>query len=196
MAVVDRPALRREHQQPQARGHAMRMEFERRGADLRQILRPERHPGEREQGQQEPVRVTIGHDGSPKLASPPSSSPRRAQAQAAARPPPRAPFAFASRRARACAGQLPFIAGGEGTAGPHPPDAEDSWRFPPIQQRSLPPRSRRESAPRPGPGFAKKYGPLIVGAVLLFLAAVAGLLYWQDRQAKAAAADSETLTRR
>lgn len=42
--------------------------------------------------------------------------------------------------------------------------------------------------------FAKRYGTWIVGAILLFLAAVGGYLYWQDRQAKLAAADSETLS--
>lgn len=42
--------------------------------------------------------------------------------------------------------------------------------------------------------LAKRYGTIIVGAVLLFLAAVGGWLYWQDRQSKVAAADSETLT--
>lgn len=42
--------------------------------------------------------------------------------------------------------------------------------------------------------FAKRYGTMIAGAALLFLAAVGGWLYWQDRQSKAAAADSETLT--
>ncbi len=42
--------------------------------------------------------------------------------------------------------------------------------------------------------FAKRYGAIIAGAVLLFLAAVGGWLYWQDRQSKVAAADSETLT--
>lgn len=42
--------------------------------------------------------------------------------------------------------------------------------------------------------FAKRYGSWLVGAMLLFLAAVGGWLYWQDRQAKAAAADSETLS--
>lgn len=41
--------------------------------------------------------------------------------------------------------------------------------------------------------FGKKYGGWIIGAVLLFLAAVGGWLYWQDRQAKQAQADSETL---
>jgi hypothetical protein len=39
----------------------------------------------------------------------------------------------------------------------------------------------------------KRYGPLIIGAVVLFLAAVGGWLYWQDRQAKQAQKDSETL---
>ncbi len=42
--------------------------------------------------------------------------------------------------------------------------------------------------------FAKRYGALIAGAVLLFLAAVGGYIYWQDRQSKVAGADSETLT--
>jgi hypothetical protein len=42
--------------------------------------------------------------------------------------------------------------------------------------------------------FAKRYGAIIAGAVLLLLAAVGGWIYWQDRQSKIAAADSETLT--
>ncbi|MEO5577481.1 MAG: tetratricopeptide repeat protein, partial [Sphingomicrobium sp.] len=42
--------------------------------------------------------------------------------------------------------------------------------------------------------FAKRYGTMLAGGVLLFLAAIAGWLYWQDRQAKAAGADSETLS--
>ena len=42
--------------------------------------------------------------------------------------------------------------------------------------------------------FAKRYGAWIVGGVLLFLAAVAGWLYWQDRQRTQAEADTETLT--
>jgi hypothetical protein len=41
--------------------------------------------------------------------------------------------------------------------------------------------------------FLKKNGPWIIGAVLLFLAAVAGYLYWQDRQLKASEADTEKL---
>ena len=41
--------------------------------------------------------------------------------------------------------------------------------------------------------FLKKHGPWIAGAVLLFLAAVAGWLYWQDRQVKQAAAETERL---
>lgn len=39
----------------------------------------------------------------------------------------------------------------------------------------------------------KKNAPLIAGAALLFLAAVAGFLYWKDRQAKEAGADTEVL---
>ena len=42
--------------------------------------------------------------------------------------------------------------------------------------------------------MAKRFGPMIVGAILLFLAAVGGWMYWQDRQAKAAAVDSEALS--
>ena len=41
--------------------------------------------------------------------------------------------------------------------------------------------------------FLKRYGPWIVGAFLLFLAAVAGWLYWQDRQQKQAEAQTERL---
>jgi hypothetical protein len=42
--------------------------------------------------------------------------------------------------------------------------------------------------------FAKRYATMIAGAALLFLAAVGGWLYWQDRQSKIAGADSETLS--
>lgn len=41
--------------------------------------------------------------------------------------------------------------------------------------------------------FLRRYGPWIVGAFLLFLAAVAGWLYWQDRQQKQAEAETERL---
>lgn len=41
--------------------------------------------------------------------------------------------------------------------------------------------------------FLKKYGAWIVGAILLFLAAVAGWLYWQDRQQKQAEIQTERL---
>jgi len=41
--------------------------------------------------------------------------------------------------------------------------------------------------------FLKKNGPWIVGAILLFLAAIAGYLYWQDRQGKKAEAETERL---
>lgn len=41
--------------------------------------------------------------------------------------------------------------------------------------------------------FLKKNGPWLVGAVLLFLAGIAGWLYWQDRQQKQAAAETEKL---
>ena len=41
---------------------------------------------------------------------------------------------------------------------------------------------------------AKRYGGVVIGAVLLFLLAVAGTLYWQDRQRKQAEAGTEQLT--
>jgi hypothetical protein len=41
--------------------------------------------------------------------------------------------------------------------------------------------------------FLKKNGPWIVGAALLFLAAIAGWLYWQDRQVKQAEIETERL---
>jgi hypothetical protein len=41
--------------------------------------------------------------------------------------------------------------------------------------------------------FAKRYGAWIVGGVVLFLAAIGGWIYWQDREAKKAQAESETL---
>jgi hypothetical protein len=42
--------------------------------------------------------------------------------------------------------------------------------------------------------FARQYGPWLIGAVLLFLAGVAGWLYWQERQRKEAEAATETLS--
>jgi hypothetical protein len=41
--------------------------------------------------------------------------------------------------------------------------------------------------------FLKKNGPWIVGGILLFLAAIAGWLYWQDRQVKQAEIETERL---
>ena len=41
--------------------------------------------------------------------------------------------------------------------------------------------------------FGKKYGGWLIGGVVLFLAAVGGWLYWQDRQRAEAAEDSEAL---
>ena len=42
--------------------------------------------------------------------------------------------------------------------------------------------------------MAKSYGKWIIAAVLLFLAAVGGYLYWQSSQQKQAAADSEAVS--
>ena len=42
-------------------------------------------------------------------------------------------------------------------------------------------------------GMARKFGPLLIGAVILLLAAVGGWLYWQDKQKSDAAKDSEHL---
>ncbi|HET7708360.1 MAG TPA: tetratricopeptide repeat protein [Sphingomicrobium sp.] len=41
--------------------------------------------------------------------------------------------------------------------------------------------------------FAKRYGGWIIAGVVLFLAAIGGWLYWQDRQVKQAQQESETL---
>ena len=41
--------------------------------------------------------------------------------------------------------------------------------------------------------FLRQHGPWIVGAALLFLAAIAGWLYWQDRQVKQAEVETERL---
>jgi hypothetical protein len=43
--------------------------------------------------------------------------------------------------------------------------------------------------------FAKKYGGWLIAAVVLFLAAVGGWLYWQDYKQKQAEAQSEELTK-
>jgi hypothetical protein len=42
-------------------------------------------------------------------------------------------------------------------------------------------------------GAARKFGPLLIGAVILLLAAVGGWLYWQEKQKSDAATDSEHL---
>jgi hypothetical protein len=42
-------------------------------------------------------------------------------------------------------------------------------------------------------GVARRFGPLIVAGVVLLLVAVGGWLYWQDKQQKDAARDSEQL---
>lgn len=43
--------------------------------------------------------------------------------------------------------------------------------------------------------FAKKYGKWLIAALVLFLAAVAGWIYWQNEQKKETAQDSEALAR-
>lgn len=42
--------------------------------------------------------------------------------------------------------------------------------------------------------LAKSYGKWLVAAIILFLAATGGYLFWQDRQEKQAIADSETIS--
>jgi hypothetical protein len=42
--------------------------------------------------------------------------------------------------------------------------------------------------------MAKSYGKWIIAAVILFLAAVGGYLYWQSNQQKQAVADSEAVS--
>ncbi len=42
-------------------------------------------------------------------------------------------------------------------------------------------------------GMARRYAPLLIGAVVLLLAAIGGWLYWQDKRKADAAEDSEVL---
>ena len=91
--------------------------------------------------------------------------------------------------------QLLFIRGGEQErdGGPPPrrkrtdlalsPDPTTSFA------REVDENLRRDQAR----DFAKKYGAWIAGGLILFLAAVAAFLYWQDRQRKQAEASTETL---
>jgi hypothetical protein len=65
-----------------------------------------------------------------------------------------------------------------------PPDPAESF------VREVDENLRRDQAQE----FMKTYGPWIVGAALLFLAAVAGWIYWQDRQAAQAEAQTEQLS--
>ena len=64
-----------------------------------------------------------------------------------------------------------------------PPDTADSF------VREVDENLRRDQAAE----FAKRFGPLIAAAVVLFLLAVAGFLYWQNRQRAAAEAATEQL---
>lgn len=65
-----------------------------------------------------------------------------------------------------------------------PPDTADSF------VREVDENLRRDQMAE----RAKRYGALIVGAVVLFLLAVAGFLYWQNRQQQQAEAGTEQLT--
>ena len=68
------------------------------------------------------------------------------------------------------------------------------WRFPLILPRASFARSTRIFAATRWPARAKRYGGVAIAAVVLFLIAVAGYLYWQDRQRKQAEAATEQLT--
>jgi len=65
-----------------------------------------------------------------------------------------------------------------------PPDTADSF------VREVDENLRRDQMAE----RAKRYGGVIIGAVVLFLLAVAGYLYWQNRQQKQAEAGTEQLT--
>lgn len=65
-----------------------------------------------------------------------------------------------------------------------PPDSAESF------VREVDENLRRDQTEQ----FVKKNAPLIIGAMLLLLAAVAGFLYWKDRQSKQAANDVEQLS--
>jgi len=65
-----------------------------------------------------------------------------------------------------------------------PPDTADSF------VREVDENLRRDQMAE----RAKRYGGMIIGAVVLFLLAVAGYLYWQDRQRKQAEVGTEQLT--
>jgi len=65
-----------------------------------------------------------------------------------------------------------------------PPDTADSF------VREVDENLRRDQMAE----RAKRYGAVIIGAVVLFLFAVAGYLYWQDRQRKQAEVGTEQLT--
>ncbi len=65
-----------------------------------------------------------------------------------------------------------------------PPDTADSF------VREVDENLRRDQMAE----HAKRYGALVVGAVVLFLLAVGGYLYWQSRKQQQAAAGTEQLT--
>lgn len=65
-----------------------------------------------------------------------------------------------------------------------PPDSSDTF------VREVEENIRRDQAQE----FARKYGSWLIGGVVLFLAAVAGWIYWQNRQLEKAAVQSEQLS--
>lgn len=65
-----------------------------------------------------------------------------------------------------------------------PPDTADSF------VREVDENLRRDQMAE----RAKRYGGVVIGAVVLFLLAIAGYLYWQDRQRKQAEVGTEQLT--
>jgi hypothetical protein len=92
--------------------------------------------------------------------------------------------------------QLLFIRGGEGSDAAHPTrlSKRNNLALPPDTGesfvREVDENLRRDQLA----DAAKTYGKWIVAAIILFLAAVGGYLYWQHRQAQQSVADSEALS--
>jgi len=66
-----------------------------------------------------------------------------------------------------------------------PPDSSETFI------REVDENPRRDQAR----DFARNYGPWLIGAMILLLVAIGGYLFWQDRQKKQAAAQSEELSK-